>query len=117
MSLPDPIHHWKFDEASGNTATDSNGGATITIHEGGSLVSIASERSGNGLQLTSPNNVESDAPEIPAPWTLSCWVRRDAESTSSSLLSGDTTAIKLEQWDLASHNINEVTTLMPVQQY
>jgi hypothetical protein len=53
---------------------------------------------GNALMISSTN--------IPVPWTMSCWVKRqDAPGASAVLMLSSSTGIKMEQWGSLNRNV------------
>ncbi|GGR13694.1 family 20 glycosylhydrolase [Agromyces mediolanus] len=94
--LPQPglIDYWSFDEDSG-VAVDTIGGKDGTL-DGAARVP---GRHGGGASLTGgESGVRIGASDVSGTWTASLWVKRNASVTSGVLLSGGSSAIKLEQY-------------------
>ena len=96
-NIPDPVLFWFFDENGGTTAASKPGGELITLDRSafvaGRISSAILFDPTKGAQ-----NVTTTIPPRKPPYTLAVWVRRDAETSSSTLLSGPDTAFKLEQY-------------------
>lgn len=88
---------WTMDETSGTTVADSAGSYPGTLT--GSTV-FAAGKVGNGLRFDGTvSPVTTGAPDLPAPWTVGVWVNPSASERSATLLSGASTAVKVQQWD------------------
>ncbi len=97
MTLPNPKHYWRFDEGNTTQSTDSVGGAKITFEHS----SFRPGRVGTALRIhpeDGAGRVETDLPDRAPPWTVSMWLKREADAESSALLSSEGFALKLEQW-------------------
>lgn len=96
-SLPAPKHYWNFDEGSGTQAKDASGRLGVSLER----PAWAQGKWGKALRLHPEEGVPqvhlSTADQTP-PWTVALWVKREAESEASSLLSSSTHALRLEQW-------------------
>lgn len=101
MAMPNAKHEWKFDEAGGKVAQDAVGGAQFAIDNETWFAD------GRGLRLHPDNgirHVESNLPDLAAPWTLSLSLMRQADTGSSCLLGSEHFALKLEQFE-GQHNL------------
>ncbi len=99
MAIPTPIHHWNFDEPTGNRAADAVGAlhAKLDRH-----VSVPG-RYKDAIRWSASDGVKDaslSGSELPPPWSVTAWVRRDKdhELNGATLLASDKTAIKIEQW-------------------
>ena len=100
------IGHFKFDEGTGTTVSDSVGTRSGTI-TGASWID---GRVGSGaLRFDGMDDyVQLGSSDVPSDWTAALWVRRKGDNTSAALfgpsdtrLSG-ATAIKLEQYETSN---------------
>lgn len=102
--LPDPIHHWKFNEQSGSTAVDSAGSADGTIQGSGILLGqpgkdgTAFEFPGSGDNIVDIGSI----PESPSEFTITIWAYQDTVPTSGitqvwEFGSGSTPETRIEQ--------------------
>ncbi|MEM7128672.1 MAG: SdrD B-like domain-containing protein, partial [Chloroflexota bacterium] len=91
-SIPEPNHHWTFDENGGNIANDTGtdtalpgtltGSATWTTGVSGEAVLLtASDGPGIGNDAVDISGTDT----ANAPWTLSMWLRRDEASLSADV--------------------------------
>lgn len=97
MTLPAPIHYWNFDEQSGNVIVDSVGGLRATIDR----AAFVPGKWKTALRIGGADGARTvaiNAPDLPPPWSLTAWIRRDGATSGSSLLSSNSVAVKLEQW-------------------
>lgn len=79
----DLVAHWRFDEGSGATATDSSGNAHHGVLTGGTW--ITSGRFGGALSLASGDFVSVPSfPQADVGWTVSIWVRSSAAGLAAS---------------------------------
>lgn len=98
MASPTPIYYWHFDDTSGTTATDSVSGAKMALDR----AAFVAGNQGNALRFNSQDGarlVTTTLPDLPAPWTVAVWVKREADTAGATLFSSDKYALKLEQWN------------------
>ena len=96
---PELVHHWAFDETSGQSALDVVTGVRAAV-DGGTWTP---GQLGGAVSLDGVDDgVALSAAPVSGPWTVASWVRRTGARSSSALLSdtssGVRTAIKLEQY-------------------
>lgn len=98
MALPNPKYYWKFDDIAGTTAIDSVSGAKMALDR----AAFVAGKQGRALRFNPQDGVRmvtTTLPDLPAPWTVSFWVKREADTSGSTLFGSDKYAIKLEQWN------------------
>lgn len=101
-SAQTPLNYYKFDEGSGNAVYDS-GSASPKIN--GSIVGFgigfASGKISNGLTFSGlPWGVVSlNGADITTDWSVAVWVNRDGNTGAGTILSGPSSAIRLEQYN------------------
>jgi len=98
------VGHWKFDDGSGSSAADSSGNNnTGTLINGPTWTAgkIDGALSFDGVD----DYVQVGAQDVAAPWSASCWVKReDSSNSNSSILESSNYSLKLEQYS----NTNKV---------
>ncbi len=100
MTLPTAKHHWNLDKDSGTNPVDAIGGAALRIErpdfrpgKDGQAETCLRFAPGTDAQV-----VTTDLPDLAPPWTASMWIKREADTSSSALLSSERFALKLEQY-------------------
>lgn len=108
-ALPTPIHCFEFDAINTTRLPDACSDAQWTLDrfvpvQGKTGPAMACGKAAALLvtwpvRHSLPNQPKQPAlPDLAPPWTLALWLRRDAATGGSSLLSSRRVAIKLEQW-------------------
>lgn len=109
IAIPAPIHCFEFDAINAARLADTCSDAQWTIDrfvpvQGHTGPAMACGKAAALLvtwpvRHSLPNQPKQPAlPDLAPPWTLALWLRRDATTAGSSLLSSRRVAIKLEQW-------------------
>jgi hypothetical protein len=100
MTLPAPKYYWPFDETSGFTASDIEQQAAITLDRASWTAGLIN----NGLRFGRNGGASigsTTLADLPAPWSAGFWVKREDDTTASTLFSkGDkrNLLVRLEQW-------------------
>ena len=89
LILPEPTHHWAFDEGAGTAAADSVGGLNGILQNGASFTAGATSTSGSALLFgndggTSRDNVALGGTQGQTTWSVSAWFRQDANTTTNA---------------------------------
>lgn len=88
------VDHWSMDRPDGATIADS-----ARYGYDGTLLGDATSAPGKLGESTrftgGSGTIVTDAPDLPAPWTVSAWVNLQGGSTSMALLNSDTSIVKV----------------------
>ncbi|WP_434355150.1 LamG-like jellyroll fold domain-containing protein [Parasalinivibrio latis] len=99
-------YEWSFNEGSGTTITDDINNISGAIYG----ASWSNGYSGGGLTFDGIDDyVDVSETNVTGQWTISLWVKRNANTTTSSLLASQNHVIKLEQWN-SNHKVG-ITSL------
>ncbi len=95
-----PVAHYLFDDVPNPAVIDISGsGFHGTLMGGAQKIDDANFKPGQVLSLNS-NYVDIGQTDIVLPWTVTMWVQKKTNpSTSASLLESSVAALRLEQWN------------------
>lgn len=95
------VHEWNFNEGSGATVTDKRSFVSGVI----SGASWSAGYAHGGLTFDGAGDyIDVSETRVSGQWTVSLWVKRNANTTTSSLLASQNHVIKLEQWN-SNHRV------------
>ena len=101
--LPAPLHWWETDEGTGTVLDDSGSAATKrhgTITGASWTTRIPGvnaldfDGSNDYVMLSTDNNAQ-----VSGNWTAAMWVKRNANVNSAAILAGNSTSLKIQQWN------------------
>ncbi len=98
--LPAPVHSLRFDAPSIAVAPEAGAAAGGDIDR---LVVVPGKwRNALRFGAEGAKVVAIGAPDLPPPWTVSTWIRREQNVDGATLLGSERSAIKIDQWETGS---------------
>jgi len=88
------VNYWPLDET-GNQVVDVVSGKSVEL---GTSATRSAGKAGGALTFPGTGGVTLGQEDLPGPWTVGMWVKRTADTSTASLLSGAGMALKLEQY-------------------